>query len=68
MSCAFTNFVYFTILPGINTASGILPVNISYIKRRRTRKNELLYLLKAWVKDIEPPIHSKYFPSNESKM
>jgi hypothetical protein len=25
-----------------------------------------VYLLKAWVKDIEPPIHSKCFPLDKS--
>ncbi|XP_023713867.1 uncharacterized protein LOC111867891 isoform X3 [Cryptotermes secundus] len=42
---------------GITAVSGMVPANISYIKRKRTNEKEV-YLLKAWVKDIEPPIHN----------
>jgi hypothetical protein len=53
------NFV--TTSLGITAVPGMVPANISYIKRKRTTEEEV-YLLKAWVKDIEPPIHSKCFP------
>jgi hypothetical protein len=68
MNYAFTNCVYFVVLPGINAMPGVLTANISYIKRKRTTGNEQVYLLKAWVKDIEPPISSKYFLSTKIKM
>jgi hypothetical protein len=56
---SYTNSV--TTSLGITAVPGMVPANISYIKRKRT-KEKGVYLLKAWVKDIEPPIHSKCFP------
>jgi hypothetical protein len=43
----------------------MVPANISYIKRKKAGEEEV-YLLNAWVKDIEPPINSKCFALDES--
>jgi hypothetical protein len=63
MSYSCTDFV--TTSLGITAVPGMVPANISYIKRKKTGEKEV-YLLNAWVKDIEPPINSKCFALDES--
>jgi hypothetical protein len=53
-----TDFV--TTSPGITAVPGMVPANISYIKRMNAGEKEV-YLLNAWLKDIEPPINGKCF-------
>jgi hypothetical protein len=58
--------IVLTLSPGITTAVQVIPKDISYLKRKRMQTGEQqVYLLKAWVKDIEPPINSKYFLLNK---
>jgi hypothetical protein len=55
--------------PGITNGVQAIPANISHIKRSRLQDGkQQVYLLYAWVKDIEPPIDSKYLQLNTSVM
>jgi hypothetical protein len=63
MNYSYTDFV--TTSLGITAVPGMVPASISFIKRKRTTEKEV-YLLKAWVKDIEPPVHSKCFSLDKS--
>ena len=61
--------VLIVLSPGIISGIQGIPADISHIKRTRPQDGEpQVYLLKAWVKDIEPPITSKYFQFKTSVM
>jgi hypothetical protein len=58
-----------SVSPGIISGIQGIPTDIAHMKRMRLQDGEQqIYLLKAWVKDIEPPITCKYFQFSTSVM
>jgi hypothetical protein len=53
--------------PGFTSRKDPIPAHISYIKKAHICR-EQVYLLKAWVKEIDPPINSKCLQLNTSVM